>query len=697
MASHKGWDRHYPISSVARSGGSFNLAKGQLALIDLEATPQASGLKIVDDLTGKAKSNRYQLRIGKHDIANNRSQSSKAWSSETFKIENVIDLRVDAPKGGIVTDEFILGYDGFSDASAITLQNGDNEEISISLCGEVIGAIGYQAAEVEIKEYLTAPNSGVKGTDWTDHEIVEQAVERLKNYKLMGDIALSNYVEITPINSANVALTGADQSFTNLILTDDGNSNALAAVQAQYNGFKVIRTDRDSSDSTYTVITATPVVVTTTNFVVGQEYEIVVVGDTDFTAIGAASNTVGEKFVATGVGGGTTGTALEVFVSDFVKTKNWKVKGCATCPAGYSLFTDGYVYSVSLEDDGADSTAAVEAISTNTEAGSAVKVSIVDGVSTYTVVSTAAFTEGEEDAFLATNPEAIIQLVTKNAAEVCSPDNSESTAWVVGDTCKQETEAYTIILSDDECGVNKLGAIEAAYPELVITAGTNAQCQTEYSTTVVTNVVCSECDDAYNDLFVAEAPLPYGTAHWKKAPKTYSAAAKMGIRFKAKPIVLIGSEEYRDFMPDFATSARLKIAGGAYTNVNESFNVGTNGRFSGRILSVASEPENWGVNLREFEDITKRYEEGVSRHEGNNYGKWILGEETILEGTQPYVDYTITVRLNKYAQSFSGRNEETINYHFLVAPGVHVEVEAVLNAIAAKAGLPTVQAYAKDA
>ena len=694
MSSHKGWDRYYPIKTVATSGGSLNLAKGQMALIDLDATPSAAGLKIIDDLTGKPKDSRYQLRVGKADIANNRSQSSKAWSSETFKIAHVIDLKVDAPKEGIVTDEFILGYDGFNNDSAITLTAGENEEIGLTLSGEVIGALGYQGNETEVKVYLTAPNTGT----FTNQEIVEGAVKQLQDYKLMGDVPLSNYVEVTPINSENAALSGLGDPkvFFNIVLEDDGNSNALAAVQAQYNGLKVVRSSYDAGESTYTVIADAPATLTAGNFVVGQEYEIVTVGDTNYTLIGASANTVGVKFVATGVGVGT-GTAIEVLVSDFVKTKNWKVKGCATCPTGYSAFVDGYVYSISLEDDGADSSAAVLAISSNTEAGSVVKVNVTNGVSTYTVVSTEALTTAEEDAFLATNPEAIIDLVATNAADICSPDNSESFAWEAGESCRQATETYTIILKDDECGVNKLDKLQKNYPELTITAGTNAQCQTEYTTNVVTNVVCAECSDVYYDLFTSEAPEDYGTASWKTAPKTYSETAKMGIRFKAKPIILLGDEEYRDDLPEFATSARIKVVGGAYTNVNESFFVGTAGRFAGKVLTIASEPENWGVNLREFEDITKRYEEGVSRHEGNNYGKWILGEETLLEGTQPYVDYILTVKIPKYAQSFSGGIEETFNYHFLVAPGAHVQVEAVLNAIAAKAGITTVQAYAKNA
>jgi hypothetical protein len=49
-------------------------------------------------------------------------------------------------------------------------------------------------------------------------------------------------------------------------------------------------------------------------FVIGQEYKIVSVGSTDFTAIGASANTVGIIFTATGVGSGS-GTASIVWVA----------------------------------------------------------------------------------------------------------------------------------------------------------------------------------------------------------------------------------------------------------------------------------------------------------------------------------------------------------------------------------------------
>ncbi len=54
---------------------------------------------------------------------------------------------------------------------------------------------------------------------------------------------------------------------------------------------------------TYKIITASTI--SAGSFVVDSDYQIKTVGTTDFTAIGAASNTVGVQFTATGVGSGT--------------------------------------------------------------------------------------------------------------------------------------------------------------------------------------------------------------------------------------------------------------------------------------------------------------------------------------------------------------------------------------------------------
>jgi len=639
MASHKGWDRTFPVNSVATSGGSFNIAKGQLALINLDATPVANGLKIISSVAGLPKDTRFQLRVGKHEIQNNRSQSSKDWSTETFKLSSIIDLKVDAPSDDFKVDSFVLGWDGFNDDSAITLANGDNEEISLTLKGLPMGMIGYQDSQVEVKAYLGAPNSG----SFTNQEIVENAVKFYNNYLLYGQVPLSNYVDVVAVNSENIALAGTDKVFYDLILEDGGDSNDLALVQSQYNDYKVVRTFRDDAASTYTII-------------------------------------------------GASGLVLP----DFSKNAAWKLKGCADCPAGYSEFADGWIYSVALEDNGVDSTAAVEAISANAEVGSAVAISVIEGVTTYTFINSDALTDAEIAAFIVSEPSAIIELVSKEVQAICSPDNVTTTAWAVGKTCKVSTEAYSIILSDDECGDSKLAAIQAHYPELTIAQGASANCQTKYTTTVDTNIVCEDCADTFRALFETSAPGDYENKPWTATDKTYSATAKMGIKFTAKKVVLSGSEVYRDDIPFIASSVRLALAGGYITNYSESFSEGSGNRLAVTVLSIGTEPENLGESFREWEDIMKRYQEGVSRHEGNNFAKWALGEETLFEAMTPQVDYILTIKNEMYAQSFSGTLVETFYYHFTAPVGKHVAVENLLNALAGAAGVGPVQAYAKD-
>lgn len=59
-------------------------------------------------------------------------------------------------------------------------------------------------------------------------------------------------------------------------------------------------------------------VVTAGAFVIDSIYRIVSVGSTDFTLIGAASNTIGVVFTATGIGVGS-GTASEEFIGILYK------------------------------------------------------------------------------------------------------------------------------------------------------------------------------------------------------------------------------------------------------------------------------------------------------------------------------------------------------------------------------------------
>lgn len=103
----------------------------------------------------------------------------------------------------------------------------------------------------------------------------------------------------------------------------DGAWNTTGTVPANENDYQTIAPYETSDirsdnlemniDFKKAIITCEPLPISATvsagSFVVGLPYEISVVGTTDFTLIGASSNTVGVKFIATGVGSGS-GSAL---------------------------------------------------------------------------------------------------------------------------------------------------------------------------------------------------------------------------------------------------------------------------------------------------------------------------------------------------------------------------------------------------
>lgn len=561
MASHAPQTLFFVTNqgSVSTTGGSTRIAKGQLGLVDKGGVPTAAGLPVVTSVTPIAtdRNRLYELRLGIAPLTPTRSQSNKAYSTVPFKLSEIVDVKVNYPKLGVSVDEFIIGYNGIDPDTALVMSNGDNEVIDITLSGEAIGMLGYPEAKVTVKLYLEAPNTGA----FTMHEIVEKGVERLKNVTLVGGVPITNYIDITPVNSTNpTTVTGTLLTFFTLKLEDKGNHTALGLVQAQYPGLVVKR----------------------------------------------------ESFVP---GTATSGTSTYVVLSD-------------SNPSNFNLVS-GY------------------AADTN-----------CDGI----------------------------------------PDTSLSTSelkWEKGKSCTAIEEKYTIVLRDTECGEQRNSELNAAYPDLTIEVSSDpvtgekirAACQTQYETTVLTNVVCEECSPLLRDLFVSEAPAPFGGIHWTPEAKTYDASALMGIHLKGKVNVLAGGEEYRDELPFVYSSTRLSIANAAPGMVSESFNIGTNGRFAVKLMSIATEPEAMGGQFYDMEERTRVYFENRQRLAGNNYGKLVLGQESHLKPTAQYVDYVVRIRTNRFAQAFSGEVVENFDYHILVEAGYATEVHNLLTTLAAGNGI----------
>ena len=632
--------------SVMTNGYTNRLGKGQFGIVDKGVAPTALGNKVANTFPTSPKDRLFQLVLGATNLTPSRSQSNKAWATVPFKLSEVVDISVQVPKVGITVDDFIIGYDGVNDSSAIVLQNGDNEVIDITLCGEPIGMLGYVDSKVTVKLYLEAPNTG----SFTMHEIIEKGVERLKEVKLLGGVPITNYIDILPVNSSNPAtITGLNKQFYSLTVYDEGRVSDLGLVQAQYPAYEVKQLSHDSGKSTYVLIANEGA--TIANFT----QTVVTLADANCDGTPEASTTT--------------------------VTTSW-VKGdvCIATRKGYTLQLSDKCNDNRLEDIQnaypdltilVDTPNQVQTVNLSGTSGTGNI--IVNGVPYLATFDTNLSTT--EQAFVTAHASAINTatgatvtysggLITFTAPSDSFPDIS--------------FENLTLTLGATIGGLTSSG-----------TKNTGG-CQTVYRTFVYTDLICEECDPIFRDLFVAEKPAKFELVDWVEDAVTYGETAKMGIRIRGKVAKFSGSEEYRDEIPFLYTSTRVHLANEAPGFVNESYNQGTNGRFAVKIISHATELEGLGKDMRDLEERTRVYFTNEQRHHGNNYAKWKFGEESLLKPLTPYITYSIRVRTNRFAQSFSGEVIENFNFMVAVEYGKHSTLQTLVNTLATAAGLPTV-------
>lgn len=82
--------------------------------------------------------------------------------------------------------------------------------------------------------------------------------------------------------------------------------------------------------------------ITAGSFVVGVAYEILTIGSTDFTLVGASANTVGLTFIATGAGVGTGTAGVRVKATDIVAGTPYNIEAEAIHTAGAFVINDWY-------------------------------------------------------------------------------------------------------------------------------------------------------------------------------------------------------------------------------------------------------------------------------------------------------------------------------------------------------------------
>lgn len=419
MGLHKATDRTFVTigGSVMTSGGSLNLAKGQFGIFATENNTK-DGLVAVGSFANTPKNKEFEMRLGTVNLPVARSQSDKSYSSFPFSLKDVEDISVSAPQ---ITeqsvDEVVVGYDGINAGTAMQFNKGETKKLYVKLSGNLIGQLGYANSEVTIPVYMEGDKCVTTDCESCDpcesddpRPIVMKAIETLKAHTLRGMTAITDFIEVTPVMECDSAPapTTTDQNFYELTVCDTGDQYALSLVQAQYPDYEVIKLSRNGSNTTYQVVKEG-------------------VAPTDYTQ-----------------------KVASIF------------KDCEDCPTDYTAVDGGFLYAVTLVDDGADDSATVETL-VGAVAGTGVKNGGENGVGFYTVVLDAVLSSANKTTFLTANPTGTVEYVDTVQA-ICTPDSEPTVAWVANGTCTTTVEQYEISLPDTKCGEDRLAELQAAYP-----------------------------------------------------------------------------------------------------------------------------------------------------------------------------------------------------------------------------------------
>jgi len=126
-----------------------------------------------------------------------------------------------------------------------------------------------------------------------------------------------------------------------------------------------------------------------------------------------------------------------------------------------------------------------------------------------------------------------------------------------------------------------------------------------------------------------------------------------------------------------------------YLNYEPAYNVDT--EFA-QVLHInqSSDIKNLSQFLTSTEDMSRNFYQGVNRHKDNLFARVNFGEESVMDFNERWVSYHISYQDTKLSQAAGGRSNITHEVPIFVRLGYHTEIEEIVNKLAAKVGLETV-------
>lgn len=630
-----------PVGAVLTEGGSMDLPLQTLAVVSTEGRKATRrGLKVLETFNGVDKVNENIALMFGSKKGSGRYGSDKNSRSINFSLSDIKKVGIYHPKTTEVeVDYFRVGWDGINDDTTFKFKRGQTLELQVTIAGIAASFLGCKTHTV--RQLVTIPNlefgqctevgDFCSPVDCREHTI--KMVKGLKEQLLPGGYKMKEFFDIYPIfktvqeNEKKVPYKQYCLEYCGF-----GGDLELAKVSAQYPGVEVKR-DADSG-----------------KFVIFQK-------------------------------------ADAPMPKPYKVTRGSILKGCDSCPAGYTEIDGGYVYAVAIEDDGDDKTSTVATLA-GLVSGTERKHGNDYGVGHYSVVLEKHLTEEEEKTFVDANPTARLKYVGK-VNEFCEGSGVETHNWVECGECEASCAKYQIIVPDS-CKGSRLEEIKAAFPELEIREVKSQNCISVFETEVETGLSCDTgCSpDIVQNIFIAKAPRMFDGNYWYPVESTAKPESTVcGFEIKGKPILLNPSDCLEDEVPFIMSSTRISSIFGGHSLDGYSMNTlqPEDPSFSIVRLGTAKDLDNLGANLKDWVKKGTFYFSDTVPAKSNSE-KFFVGTEG-LENLTQYSVASVSVERPNHA-GIDSKEYSKLSYKIFIPFGRTKDTEDLLRKLAGAAGVP---------
>ncbi len=289
-----GIDGTFTMSTSSTAAKIYNSAAGSSLDLQVNRNGIASTiLRILDNKVGINKASPAEAL----DVDGNILANGSLIVSNTTESTNLSNGSIRTAGGMSVTKNLIIGtgldVTGITQTNNIQPKSSDTYDIGTSL---------RRWKTIRAKTIIADEIEGILNGNINGNANTATNLKNVTTFQLSGDVA-----------SPAISFDGQVGSYTKVFNTSL-TANIIAAKSEPFPNFS----NKEDYVLVYRPSLAAASAVTATvsagSFVIGTTYTIASIGTTNFTTIGATSNTVGLGFVATGSGSGT-GTATVTTVS----------------------------------------------------------------------------------------------------------------------------------------------------------------------------------------------------------------------------------------------------------------------------------------------------------------------------------------------------------------------------------------------